>query len=103
MAYIKIDYSKFEKTASSIETYIKKHNSNMGKINQEMISLSSSWQGVDYTQVKKEWDEINAPESTSGKMLKALNNYAQFLRVAGKTYKDAQSRAVNRANSLPQW
>ena len=103
MANIKVDYNKFEQAASAIETYIKRHSSNMGRIDQEMIALSSSWQGTDYAQVKKEWNEINASESISGQMLKALNNYAKFLRIAGKTYKEAQNRAITRADRLPKW
>ena len=103
MAYIKVDYNKFEHTASAIDTYISKHKSNMGKIDAEINGLSSSWQGEDYISIKKEWEQMNALDSTSGKMVKNLNNYAQFLRSVGKTYKDAQRRAIDRANKLPQW
>lgn len=103
MAYIKVDHKKFEHAASAIDTYITRHKSNMVKIEQEMVGLSNDWQGPDYTTVKKEWNEMNSTTSTSAKMLKALSNYAGYLRTAGKSYKDAQSRAVNRANGLPQW
>lgn len=103
MAYIKVDYKKFEQAAKAIDTYVTRHKSNMGKIEQEMIGLSADWQGPDYTAVKKEWDEMNSTDSTSAKMLKALENYADYLRAAEKAYKEAQSRAINRADSLPRW
>ena len=103
MAYIKVDHKKFEHAASAIDTYVSRHKGNMSKIEQEMVALSGSWQGADYNVVKKQWDEIYASGSTSAMMLKALSNYAGYLRTAGKSYKNAQSRAVNRANNLPQW
>ena len=103
MAYIKVDYNKFEHAASAIDTYITRHKSNMGKIDAELSGLSSSWQGSDYLTVKKEWNQMNSNDSTSGQMLKSLKNYAEFLRSVGKSYKNAQNRAIDRANGLPRW
>lgn len=103
MANIKVDHSQFEKTASVIETYITKHKNNMQVINQSVDALASSWQGDDYNQLKTEWQQINASDSTSGKMLKSLDNYADFLRFAANKYKSAQANAINRANNLPRY
>ncbi len=103
MAYIKVDHSQFEKTATTIETYVINHKKNMQSINQSVISLNSDWSGKDYAQLRKEWQEINSSESTSGKMIKSLENYADYLRFAANKYKSAQSAAINRANSLPMW
>ena len=58
MANIKVDHSQFERTASAIETYINNHKTSMNSIDQSVNSLGSSWQGNDYTQLKKEWQEI---------------------------------------------
>ena len=103
MAYIKVDHSEFEKAASVIDSYVTKHRNNMNSINSAMNALASSWQGNDYQQVKAEWQEINAYDSTSGKMIRTMQSYADFLRFAAKKYKDAQSNAVNRANRLPKY
>ena len=103
MANIKVDHSQFERTASAIETYISKHKTKMNTIDQSIASLSSSWQGNDYNQLKKEWQEIKGSGSTSDKMLKSLDNYADFLRFAANKYKSAQTNAINRANNLPRY
>ncbi len=103
MAYIVVDHNKFEHAASAIDTYISKHKKNMNKINQEMVDLAASWQGADYVAAKQKCSEMNASGSTSDKMIKALDSYADYLRYAGKQYRDVQSRAVNRANLLPRW
>lgn len=103
MANIKVDHSQLEKTAAAIDTYIVKHRNNMQAINQSVISLGASWRGSDYNQVHIEWQQINASDSTSGRMLKSLDNYADFLRFAANKYKSAQTNAINRANNLPRY
>lgn len=103
MAYVKVDYSKFEHAASAIDTYISRHRSNMNNIDREITNLSATWQGKDYISLKNEWNEMKAHGSTSDKMIKSLKSYAEYLRMAAKKYKEAQSNAVNRANSLPRW
>lgn len=103
MANIKVDHSQFEKAASAIETYINNHKTSMNSIDQSVNSLGSSWQGNDYNQLRKEWQEIKGSGSTSDKMLKSLDNYADFLRFAANKYKSAQANAINRANNLPRY
>lgn len=102
MAKIKVDHGKLRKTAADIDNYISKHKKNMQKINTNVISLNKSWQGKDYNQVKTEWAQMMAKDSTSGKMLESLENYSSFLKYAAKTYMDTQSKAINRANLLPK-
>lgn len=102
MAYIKVNHAEFEKAAQSIDSYIQNHISNMRRINGEIQSLSTYWNGEDYAQFCIEWNYINAKDSTSGKMISALDNYAKYLRFCGNAYKSAQSRAINRANGLPR-
>ena len=103
MANIQVDHSQYERADSAIETYISKHKSKMNTINNSIASLGSSWQGNDYNQLKKEWQEIQGSGSTSDKMLKSLDNYADFLRFAANKYKSAQANAINRANRLPRY
>lgn len=103
MANIRVDHSQFEKAAASIESYITKHKSKMKSIEQSVASLGASWQGEDYNQLKKECQQMSASGSTSDKMLRSLDNYADFLRFAAKKYKSAQANAIDRANKLPRY
>ena len=100
MAYIMVDHRRLEKTAGDIEGYINAHRRAMSDIDSNIISLSSSWQGEDYRQMVCEWNEMKNGSSTSEKMLKSLDNYADFLRWAARKYKQAQIDAINRANRL---
>lgn len=102
MAYIKVNHKEFDRTAQAIDTYIANHKNSMKKMDGEVRALSAYWGGADYLQFCKEWNYINSTDSTSSKMIRAMDNYAQFLRFCGNTYKSAQSRAINRANSLPK-
>lgn len=102
MAYIKVDHSEFNKTAKEIEKYIDFQKKNMRNIENEIISLSSSWSGTDYNQVLYESKAMNSKESTSTKMIDALSSYCDFLRFCESKYKEAQSKAINLANRLPR-
>ena len=95
--FIHVDYSKFNKTAEKIETYIENHEKNMKLATQEVKALSSTWQGKDATEFQNQWNGVTEKGSTSEAMIQALKNYATFLRYAGKQYKDAQEKAVNNA------
>ena len=103
MAYIKVDHSKFGSAANTIDAYISQMKSKMGSANNEVDLLSSNWQGADYTQFKFEWDKVTNNESTYSEMIKSLEAYSKYLRFAENKYKDAQSKAVNRANNLPRY
>ena len=103
MAYIKVDHSKFEETASAIDTYVSLMKNNMRGAQGEVTSLSSSWQGADSTQFRTEVDKVDNEDSTHTRMVKSLESYAYYLRFAANKYKDAQARAINRANGLPRW
>jgi uncharacterized protein YukE len=103
MANIKVDHGELEKTASSIDSYIKYHKSKMKAIEDQIVLLGLSWQGADYTQLKTECQQMNVSGSTSDQMLKSLGNYADFLRFAENKYKSAQANAINRANQLPRY
>ena len=101
--YIKVDHSRFESTASAIDTYVRTHKNKMNSANGEVNTLSGSWQGTDFTQFKTQWNRVTANDSTSQKMIKAMENYAEFLRFAANKYKEAQTKAVNRAINIPKW
>lgn len=102
MAYIKINHSDLERTAREIDNYISSQKRSMTKMGNEIYSLSSYWSGKDYDQIINEWKGINSKNSTTGRMVSALEGYSDFLRFCAQQYKNAQSRAVNLANMLPR-
>lgn len=103
MAYIKVDHSKFEGAASAIDSYVKLMKNKMQNAQNEVSTLSATWQGSDFVQFRKEFDKVDNNDSTHVKMVKVLESYSRYLRYASKKYRDAQARAVNRANGLPRW
>lgn len=103
MAYIKVNHSKLESVASSVDNYVKLMKDKMKIAKSEVTSLSSGWQGKDYTWFKSQWDKVTNNDSTYFQMIKSLESYAKYLRYATNKYKEAQSKAVNRANGLPKY
>lgn len=100
MAYIKVDHKKMISAANQINNYTSMFDKNMSSIDNAVTSLNAEWKGVDYQQVKNDWEVINSSESISHKMKITLDNYASAVREAAKKYQEAQARAINRANSL---
>lgn len=100
MAYIKVNHQKMLEVANQVDNYIVQLDKNMALIDSMMLSLGSEWNGKDYQQVKKEWNEIYSSGSTTDRMKIMLKNYAGSIREASKSYKEAQERAINRANML---
>ncbi len=98
--FIKVNHSKFELAASAIETYISRHKKNMAASGQEVTALALSWHGKDSENFQNQWSKLTENDSTSEKMINALENYAKFLEYAANEYKNAQSKAINRADWL---
>lgn len=103
MAYIKVDHSKFEDAASAVDSYVTFMKNKMHSAQSEITALSLSWQSSDSVQFRKEFDKLDNNDSTHIQMVKALESYSRYLRYAANKYRDAQARAVNRANGLPRW
>ncbi len=103
MAYLRVDYSKFEVAASAIDSYVSSMKNKMRSAGGEVNTLSASWQGSDFNQFKSQWDKVTDNDSTYNQMIKSLESYTKYLRFAAQKYKEAQSKAVNRANGLPKY
>lgn len=99
---IKVDHSKLESTASQIEQYVQTLKRKMKNADGEINTLSSTWQGKDATQFRSKWNAVTNQDSVYANTVKQLESYAQFLRYAAKKYKEAQTKAINSANSLPR-
>lgn len=97
MAYINVDYSKLNTVADRIEEYILEINSGMVKMNGEMSGLSERWKGDDATVTLNKWNDIDSSDSTTGKLLKMMENYEANMREAAKRYKAVHERAMARA------
>lgn len=102
MAYIKVDHSKLESTATAIDDYVAVLENQMKGVQSEVATLSSSWQGPDFEQFKSQLDKVDDEDSVHANMINALESYAKYLRFAANKYKEAQTHAVNRANDLPK-
>lgn len=100
MAKIKVDHSKFENAAVEIEKYVDLLKKKMSGVQAEVDGLSASWQGFDYNQYKNEFNKINNNDSVHVQTIKAMESYAKYLRFASDKYKEAQTKAINRANKL---
>lgn len=103
MAKIHVDYRKLDRAADAIDRYIEKHKNRMNSANNAVEELGNSWSGDDYNATLRLWRKGKENGSPSEKMIRSLKNYSDFLRDTSKKYKDAQSRAVERANRLPRW
>lgn len=103
MSCIKVDHSRLDKSADSIETYIELMKNKMNGANREVSGLNAKWQGTDSNEFKNKWDTVSNNDSTYNQMLKSLKSYAEFLKFSAGKYKEAQSKAVNRANRLPKY
>lgn len=103
MAYIEVDHSEFEKTASSIDKYIRDMKSKMRLIDSCVDSVARNWEGQDSVNFQGQWDTVTAKDSTYSNMVNDLESYANFLRTAGNKYKEVQANAVNRAILLTKW
>lgn len=100
MAYIKVNHKKMLDAATQIDNYITSIDKNMATIDTTVLSLNAEWKGQDYVQLKAEWNEINSSGSTTDKIKTSLKSYAGAIREAASLYKEAQARAINRANAL---
>lgn len=98
MAKIYVDHLVIAKTAKEIGTYISLHNKKIREINNVVDQIK--WQGIDYNQVKTEWNSMKEKGSTSDKLVTAFENYKNALLIAADKYKEAQARAIDRAERL---
>ena len=100
MSYIKVNHQQMLSVADQVDNYVTQLDKGMASMDSAMLSMETTWKGEDYQQVKKEWNEINSSGSTTDRMKTILKSYSGSIREASKLYKEAQARAINRANTL---
>ncbi len=105
MAYIELSTQKISEVKRSVEVYRDKHRGLMNTTYFSMIdTTSNAWQGEDATAFRKDWEEtVYGNDSTSVRMLVAMENYIEFLRVSQSKYEQFANTAVSRARSIPSW
>jgi hypothetical protein len=64
-------------------------------------AAGGSWVGVDASMFNNQLASLDGSDSSSAYLEKGLQSYADFLRVCANQYKETQTNAINRANSLP--
>lgn len=102
MAKIDVDYGEIEAAAVAIERYCAEHRRHNRAMEEEILRLGDQWRGADYQQVLQQWQQMEAPASESGKLLRELEDQARCLRWAAERYESVQSAAVSRAKRLRQ-
>ena len=102
MACIKVDYEQMERTALVIEEYVECLTRRMEQVKGEVIDLKMAWQGTDADQFKIYFEKLDGNEALYSQTVEGLKSYASFLRFAISKYKQVQTNAFNRANSLPR-
>ncbi|MGY3715152.1 WXG100 family type VII secretion target [Sutcliffiella cohnii] len=98
--FIEVKYTEFEVAATAIDTYVSRQKQKMSLATQEVHSLSSGWKGKDFEQYRTKWQTLEDRDSTTYTLQKSLEDYAKTLRHVGDLYKNAQKKAIERANRL---
>lgn len=100
MAYIKVNHAVLVAGSKQLLDYVTKQKESMLRMEESMEVLGSSWGGEDSAQVQRSWSELNGEESVSSAMANAIRRYANSIGESAMKYKEAQARAINRANLL---
>lgn len=103
MANIKVDYRSMDNAISSVDSYIRTAEAKMTAAQREVSYLASNWRGSDASKYMEQWNTVTSEGSAYRKMINALKSYSSFLKCAESEYKNAQARAINRANALPRY
>lgn len=103
MAYIRVNHRTLKQAAGKIDTCVAHIKQKMKLAQGEVHQLNSFWKGKDAQAVQGHWEKIAASDSTTGKMNQAMESYADHLRSAANQYRQAQIRAIERANRLPRF
>lgn len=99
--YIEINHSKLGNSALAINEYldyiVKYMNLSTDKVNQ---LTSKNWLHDDALEFRNRWLKHNDSTSVTSKMKASLRNYSNSLKYAENQYRNAQSKAINKANMI---
>lgn len=100
MAQIHIDRSKLIKAAGQVEQVADQIEINMNNAANAADALPQGWEGKDYVVFRDRLKAIYGNDSVSKAMVRSMRAYADYLRFAEAQYKEAQIRAINKADGL---
>ena len=100
MANIRVDCGELRTIAGKIDAYVEFAKDQQKKANEEQERLSLHWQGLDHKAYEEKWNTATVESMKYNGMLKAMENYADYLRYAASEYEKAQERAIGTATRL---
>jgi WXG100 family type VII secretion target len=94
---ITVDPAKLESASAKIDQQSADYQRIYKNLFNEVSAMKAAWAGVDNiaytTQIEQFQDDLE-------KMTQLMKQYAEFLKVSAKTYRDTQSEVVNAAKRL---
>ncbi len=99
--YIEVDHKQLEKAAAEIEKRLAQHSTYMKHAGSEVVNMSATWEGTDYSTYLNMWEKLTYSESTYQKINDYMKYYSELLYYFSDQYKAAQAKAVNWANEIP--
>ena len=100
MAYIDVDYSRFDHVIDRTNAYVSTMKNKMSVAGDEVRYLSSSWHGDDSSSFQTQWQTVTDDSSVYRNMIKALEQYSDTLKYAKKSYQKAQMKVIDKSNTL---
>lgn len=97
MRSISVEPDRLESAAASIENADSDYNRICQAMYGEVDKMSSSWQGVDNAMFTA---QIKAFQDDLRKISMSMREYAEFLRVSARAYRQAQDEIYSRATKL---
>lgn len=94
---ITVDPAKLDATAAKVEQQAADYERNYKALFNEVEGMGAAWQGTDnqayVSQIKGFMDDFQ-------KMSNLMRQYAEFLKMSAKTYRDTQNEVINQAKRL---
>lgn len=97
MRTISVEPDRLEVAAANIENADSDYNRICQAMYSEVDKMSSSWQGKDNTAFTS---QIKAFEDDLRKISISMRQYADFLRISARAYREAQEEIYSRATKL---
>jgi WXG100 family type VII secretion target len=92
-----VDPAKLEAAAQKIDGQASDYERQYKQLFSEIDGMAAAWQGADnmafVAQIKGFMDDFQ-------KMTAFMKQYAEFLKLSAKTYKDTQNETINQAKRL---
>lgn len=94
---IQVTPEQLEKTAGKIEGLAAEYKTSYDQLYSETGSMSTTWQGKDNLSFT---NQIDGFREDFQKMQKSMTEYANFLRMSAKAYRETQQSIADQARKL---